>query len=73
MSELDELITRYSTPRAQLSPEVRARVAATAKRAEDMKAAGQIEAPHPLFESNASPGLDSSNGYRPFQPINQAG
>lgn len=66
MSELDELIARYSTPRDQLTPEARQHVEAMDAWMAGLLAEGRIAAPNPLLEDNTLPGLDETNGYRPF-------
>jgi hypothetical protein len=64
--EHDDLVERYSTPREQLTPEMRRLVEATEAWEADLVAIGQLAAPHPLLDDNTSPGLDETNGYRPF-------
>jgi hypothetical protein len=66
MSELDELVARYSTPREQLSPEVRQRLETIDAWEIEQEATGRNRPPHPLLDDNTAPGLDETRGYRPF-------
>lgn len=66
MSELDELVARYSTPREQLPPDVRQELDAIDAWHAAVEATGQYAPPHPLLDDNTLPGLDEMNGYRPF-------
>jgi len=66
MSELDDLVARYSTPREQLPPEVRQRLEAIDAWEIEQEATGRYRDPHPLLDDNILPGLDEMNGYRPF-------
>jgi hypothetical protein len=66
MTSHDELVARFSTPRDQMTPEVRQRVEETAAWAAAQEAAGHIAAPHPLLDDDTVPGLDRNNGYRPY-------
>ena len=64
--EHDDLVERYSTPRDQLTPEMRGLVEATEAWEADLVATRQLAAPHPRLDDNTSPGLDETNDYRPF-------
>jgi hypothetical protein len=66
MTEMDELVARFSTPRDQLAPEARERLDALDARVAGLVAEGKIAAPHPLLDDDTAPGLDETNGYRPF-------
>lgn len=66
MTEHDELVARFSTPREQLTLEARQKVEAMAAWMEGLVAEGRFAAPHPLLDDNTPIGLDDRNGYRPF-------
>jgi hypothetical protein len=66
MSDHDDLVERFSTPRIDMTPEVRQRVEATSAWVQDLTAAGRIAAPDPLADDDTAPGLDTTNGYQLF-------
>ena len=66
MTSHDDLVARFSTPLDQMTPEVRQRVEATDAWAAAQIAAGNFAAPHHLLDDDTVPGLDHTNGYRPY-------
>jgi hypothetical protein len=66
MTSHDELVARFSTPRDQMTPEVRQRVEEIDAWAAAERAAGNFAAPHHLLDDDTAPGLDHTNGYRPY-------
>jgi hypothetical protein len=66
VSEQDDLVERFSTPRSDLDPALRRRLEAQDSYVRRLEAVGRIAAPHPMLDDGTVPGLDHTNGYRPF-------
>jgi hypothetical protein len=67
MNDEDDLVERFSMPRADLTPEVRQHVDAMEAWLADLMASGRIAPPDPMLDDDTVPGLDHTNGYRPFK------
>lgn len=66
MSDQDDLVERFSTPRSDLDPALRRRLEEQDAYVQWLEATGRIAAPHPMWDDNTAPGLDHTNGYQPF-------
>jgi hypothetical protein len=66
MSDQDDLVERFSTPRSDLDPALRRRLEEQDAYVRQLEVAGRIAAPHPMLDDDTVPGLDHTNGYQPF-------